>query len=229
MKNADLSMFAVLLEVSQQGARVSLGYSRGAVLAGSTQRTLRLERSSDGWVATELEGNILNGSGGGCRPDPPPSMTTEDLAQMLATAILPLIETPPVHHPGGAIGVICIFDMFDGWTEDVLPALSVELQRAGFPTEEGCQFPEGREEEGFRAPTGEVAAGILLHHVVFESSERSLVQIRSSVKSNSNQTESERLNQVQQCMVERTGVGWTRTSCEPVEWSMRYPVIIKGG
>jgi hypothetical protein len=148
---------------------------------------------------------------------------------MLAAAILPLIESPPVPHPGGAIRVICISEMFDGWTKDVIPVLSAELQGAGFATEEGCQFPEGREEEGFRAQTGEPAAGILLHHVVFESSDRVLVQLRSTVKSNSFQTESGRLNQVQQCTVERSAAGWSRTSCVPVEWSMRYPVIIKGG
>ena len=229
MRNADLSMSAYLVEVSQQEAQVSLGYTGGSLLAGSTSRTLHLERSPEGWVARQLDPRVLHGSSTSCRPDPPPSMTAQDLAQMLAAAILPLIETPPVAHPGGAIGVLCLNDMFDGWTKDVIPVLSTELERRGVPTDEGCQFPEGREEDGFRAPTGEPAAGILLHHVVFESPNRALVQLRSSVKSDPHQTESERLNQVQQCTVERTAAGWSRTSCEPVEWSMRYPVLIKGG
>lgn len=130
MRNADLSMSAYLMEVSQQRARRSLSYTRGSVLAGTTSRTLLLE---------------------------------------------------------------------------------------------------GREEKGFRTLSGLPAANILMHHVVFESSDRVLVQLFSVVKSPSPLTDSESRNGGRQSVMDRTDGGWTRTSCGPVEFSMGYPVFIKGG
>ncbi len=224
-KTGDLLMSAFLNELPGQTARVSLTYSTGLGLSGRTE-FLVLERTGEGWLATGFEDGSIGGTSTGCRPAPPPALTSNNLASMLTAAVIGVLSEAGEEDPNDQGIHLCLQDLLDGWVGDVEEELIRELEQWGFSIDEGCQAGEPI---GVETPEGDPTALIIWNHVVFESPERASVQMLVVRLGSPVQSAAAGYRPVQQCIIERTDGLWKMTSCEAIELSQKYPIQIGGG
>ena len=229
MKSADVRVSGFLKEVSDRTALVSLSYSAGSYLAGTTSRTLRLERNGEGWSAVGFEGGTLHGSSTGCRPTPPSSMSPDELVAMLSTAIVESVIGSPMFPLRVPVQPVFVASTMAGWVEDLESAWREALAQRGFLVVEDWKDygPVGDSiwGNGLRPS----AAGVLLHHVVFEGPNRVKVQIGVTGHRPSSRSPRDVTSLLQECLMERNAGVWEQASCDEVEFSMKYPSVLGTG
>jgi hypothetical protein len=230
-RDADLRIRGTLREVGENSARVSVEYTGGTVLSGSTLRTVELRRTDHGWVATGLGDIVMTSSVVPCRASLP-SLPPEELRDLLVAGSLNTLNQPSLIETPGQIEDICVDHRFDTKESGVFDATRAHLREMGFAVHQECLQRDG--ESGVQtvaSPSGDPAVWLRFRSLAFDGEER--IRLRVGAWSGAGPNECSRSPSracAFNCSFERIGLEWGEPNCEPAQvsggllwWSPRVP------